>query len=149
MKRLIVTPKSKGNTYNVASYMAQKSGAKLFVTSSGQPEDLSRYDEIILCSGVYAGKAHAGLLKWLNRLSKDQLSQQAKFRILVTWFGRSNSNETAEKEIINALVQKRMSYDPECKDCLGGKGFIRSGHPDQADLDQAMSWLEQSGNAEE
>ncbi len=147
MKRLIITPKSKGNTYDVASYMAQKSGAQLLVTGSGQMEDLTRYDELVLCSGVYAGKAHAGLIKWLNQLSKDQLSTQARFRILVTWFGRSNSNETAEKEIMKALAQKGLTYDKNCKDCLGGKGFIRSGHPNQADLDQVMTWLTGSETA--
>ncbi len=141
MKRLIVTPKSKGNTYDVAAYMARESGAALLVTSSGQAEDLSQYDEIVLCSGVYAGKAHAGLIKWLNQLSKDQVGEKARFRILVTWFGRSNSNETAEKMIMKALKEKGLTYDPNCTDCLGGKGFIRSGHPNQKDLDRVTKWL--------
>ena len=145
MNRLIVTPKPKGNTYAVASYISQNTGANLLVTSSAQEYDLSQYDEIILCSGVYAGKAHAGLIKWINQLEKEHLSGHTKFRILVTWFGRSRSNETAEKDIINALTQKGLPYDPDCKDCFGGKGLIRSGHPNQADLDGVMNWLTKTG----
>ena len=145
MRRLIVTPKGKGNTYNVASYMSQKPDANLLVTSSAQEYDLSQYDEIILRSGVYGGKAQVGLIKWVNQLEREHISGHTKFRIFVTWFGRSNSNETAEKEIMDALAKKGLSYDPDCKDCLGGKGFIRSGHPNQADLDGVMKWLTKRG----
>ena len=145
LRRLIVTPKPKGNTYNVASYMSQKTGADFFVTNSAQEYDLSQYDEIILCSGVYGGKAHAGLINWVNQLEREHISGHTKFRILVTWFGRSNSNETAEKEIMDALAKKGLSYDPDCKDCLGGKGFIRGGHPNQADINRVMSWLMKTG----
>lgn len=61
---LIVSPKKEGNTYQVASYLKANSDAEMYAIDGGWKPDLDKYEHIVLCSGVYAGKIHRELIAW-------------------------------------------------------------------------------------
>ena len=46
MSALLVCPKSKGNTFNVCSYVANNSDAELLVLNQSQANDLKKYMSI-------------------------------------------------------------------------------------------------------
>jgi len=51
MSVLIVSPKGKGNTYNLSCYIAKNIGAELLVLEKKEERDWKDYDSIILSSG--------------------------------------------------------------------------------------------------
>ena len=101
--------------------------------------DLKSYDVIILSSGVYGGRPHAGLVRWLENIQKDDIADNTAFYIFMTWIGRGKSDRSAV-DVINHILQKTGNkLEPDYISCYGkGMGFIRSGHPNQADREKVL-----------
>ncbi len=142
MKNLIVCPKSKGNTYNVAQYMEEHSDANILVLENEQLRDFTEYKQIILCSGVYGDKIHTNLSEWLKKIDSSMFCNDVKFYVFFTWFGRGASDKNAFNEAKELLNSKGLYCDDNYGSCYGGMAFIRRGHPDKEDLDYAVIWLE-------
>ncbi len=138
---LIVCPKEKGNTCKVARHLAEKSGADLLILQHQQSVDLQKYSHIVVCSGVYGDKIHAALAEWLEALDPGQLRQDVTFDIFLTWFGRGKSDAHAAKQVRNILENKGLSCREGHGRCRGGKFLLFRGHPNQADLENALAWL--------
>lgn len=141
MSDSIVCPKASGNTYRVAEHLQKQSHAELLVLERNSLTDLWKYDQIYLCTGIYAGKVHKNLSNWLRMLNPEKLRYDVTFHIFLTWFGRGSSDKSAFNEIATILQEKGLSCDDEYASCYGGMSFIRKGHPDDTDLQKAAAWM--------
>ena len=141
MSVLLVCPKSKGNTFNVCSYVANNSDAELLVLNQNQVNDLKKYKSIILCSGVYGGEVHKDLLRWLNQIERTLIHENAKVYVFLTWFGRGQSDKSAIKGVKNIIKEKKMSLENDYMTCYGGRWIIRYGHPNKEDCEKVLNWV--------
>lgn len=141
MSDLIVCPKASGNTYRIADYLKKQTGADLLVLEGNGTADLSRYDDVYLLTGIYAGKVHKNLSKWLRELKDEEVSGKPAFHVFLTWIGRGSSDQTAFNEVQTILNEKGATCDSDFESCYGGMAFIRKGHPDQQDMNQALAWM--------
>lgn len=142
MSVLLVCPKSKGNTFNVCSYVANNSDAELSVLNQSQVNDLKKYTSIILCSGIYGGEVHKDLLRWLNQIERTSIHKNAKIYMFLTWFGRAQSDKSATDEVKNILKKKKLSLENDYMTCYGqGMWIIRHGHPNKKDCERVLNWV--------
>ena len=141
MSLLIVCPKSKGNTYNLSRYIVNNSDAELFVINKNETSDLKKYKSIILCSGVYGDKVHKDLIGWLGQIEKTSINENAKFYMFLTWFGRGQSDKNAIKEVKNILGKNNLNLEDDYMTCYGGKGIIRSSHPNKEECERVLNWV--------
>ena len=142
MRALLVCPKSKGNTFNVCSYVANNSDAELSVLKQSQVNDLKKYMSIILCSGVYGGKVHKDLLRWLNQIERTSIHENAKIYVFLTWFGVGQSDKSAIRGVNNILEEKKISLESDYMTCYGKKMvFIRYSHPNKEDCEKVLNWV--------
>jgi 8-oxo-dGTP pyrophosphatase MutT (NUDIX family)/flavodoxin len=142
MKTVVICPKAKGNTFTVCSYAARETGADLKILSRDTDLNLSDYDGIIFGSGVYAGKLHKSLSVLLGTLKKDAVKPGCRLYLFLTWFGRGHSDSDAFREAGHILSENGLLLEPDTASCFGaGFGFIRTGHPDEADLRNMLTWV--------
>jgi menaquinone-dependent protoporphyrinogen IX oxidase len=119
LSALLVCPKSKGNTFNVCSYVANNSDAELSVLNQSQVNNLKKYTSIILCSGLIGGKVHNDLLRWLNQIERTSIHENAKIYVFLTWIGRGQTDKSAIEEVKNILEKKKMSLENDYMTCYG------------------------------
>ena len=142
MSALLVCPKNKGNTFNVCSYVANNSDAELLVLNQSQVNDLKKYMSIILCSGVYGGKVHKDLLRWLNQIERTSIHENARIYVFLTRFGVGQSDKSAIKGVKKILEEKKMSLENDYMTCYGkGMGIIRHSHPNKEDCERVLNWV--------
>ena len=142
MNALLVCPKSNGNTYAVCHYVVSRSDAELLLLDPRQADDLKEYTSIFLCSGVYGGSVHRDLLRWLDRIDKTSINDNAKIFVFLTWFGRGQSDRTAMRGVKRILEEKHLHLESDYMACFGqGLGFIRHGHPNEEDCIAALNWV--------
>lgn len=132
-----------GNTRKVAEAMAQAVGADLFdaVQACEAKASLSSYDVIGFGSGIYFGKHHESLLKFV--LSLD-LAGKRVFAFSTSGIGSSRAN----RGLLDLLKQKGANIlgDFACKgyDTFGPfklVGGIAKGHPSEKDLERAREFV--------
>lgn len=138
---LIVSPKKKGNTYDVASYLKANNDADMYVIDGGWTPDLRKYRHIVLCSGIYADKVHKLLSEWIKEINIKELTEDTKFHLFLTWFGRCKSDAHAMKDVAKVMEEKGLSFNDSYGSCYGGNFLIRSGHPDGVDFKYAQEWM--------
>jgi flavodoxin len=142
MNVLLVCPKSKGNTFNVCSYVANNSDAELLVINQSEVNDLKKYMSIILCSGVYGGEVHKDLLRWLNHIERTSIHKNAKIYVFLTWLGVGQSDKSAIRGVKNILEEKKMSLENDYMTCYGkGMIIIRYSHPNKEDCEKVLDWV--------
>ncbi len=143
MKTVFICPKVKGNTGNLCSYAARKTGSDLFLLEQDDIFSLLKYDRIVLASGVYGGKLHKQLSSILKRFRKEDLKTSCKIYIFLTWFGRSHSDRDAFQEAKEILNTKGIILESDTFSCFGaGFCFIRHGHPDKNDRARLLEWVQ-------
>lgn len=144
MKKLIISTKESGNTFEVCRYVASNSDVDLMVTGKMKKFDLNCYDIIILASGVYLGHVHKNILAWINSIEKNTISTKAKVYIFLTWFGRGNSDKLAFTEVEHLLRDKGIKLEDNYMKCFGkGMGLIRTSHPNEEDYNNVFMWTNQ------
>ena len=142
MSVLLVCPKSRGNTFDVCSYVADNSDAELLVINQSEVTDLKKYKSIILCSGVYGDQIHRVLWRWLGKIEKTSIHENAKIYMFLTWLGRGQSDQAAVKEVKSVLEKKRVSLEDDYITCHGRQlGIIRYGHPNEEDCEKVLNWV--------
>lgn len=142
MTALIICPKGRGNTYSVAVHMKKALGADLLALEVGSRPDFSQYEDIVLATGVYGGKGHRDLLQWLKLLEPERFGPNVRFHILLTWFGRGRSDQSAVNSINRVLARKGWKAEADIHTCPGGKLFIQRGHPNEQDIREAVDWMD-------
>ncbi|NLL62908.1 MAG: hypothetical protein GX241_01490 [Ruminococcaceae bacterium] len=141
MKKLIVCPKSSGNTHKVCDYVSKRSDFELEVVGSNNNTDLKECEVLILSSGVYGGHAHKNLLNFVKNLKSNNVNPDVKIYLFLTWFGMGSSNEAARKEINDLLAQNGLKLEEEYINCYGqGMVIIKRNHPDYNDKEKVLTW---------
>jgi len=142
MKKLIVCSKQTGNTYKVCSYVSSNSDVKLKIVSSTTKYDLPYYDVIILASGVYGGRVHKNILKWINSIKNNTINSKTKVYIFLTWLGRGNSDKVAFNGVNNLLREKGLKLEENYTKCFGKSfGLIRNSHPNEEEYKNVLLWV--------
>ena len=141
MRKLFICPKQSGNTFAVCDYVSKHSDIDLKFVNEQELFQLDEYETIIFCSGVYMGKAHKNLTKWLENIAKNQIGKNTKFYMFMTWFGRGKSDMDVFKKIDFDLKKIDAKLEDNYSTCFGqGMGIIRRGHPDNADFEKILTW---------
>ena len=140
MNSLLVCPKSRGNSFRIARHIADNTESDLMILNQNPDINLQKYTTVILCSGVYGGKVHNTLMKWLSELEKNQFNPDTHFELLLTWFGRGHSDQHASNKVKTLLEKKDILIDSDYIACYGGKLFIRPTRPNKEDYDKILSW---------
>lgn len=142
MKKLLICPKKSGNTFSVCDYLSKHAEMDLKILSKQNDIHLKEYDTIILSSGIYMGKAHINLMKWLESISEEQINPDTKFYMFVTWFGRGESDKTVFRKIDSTLKKADAKLEENYSSCFGqGMGLVQIGHPNAADLEKILNWV--------
>ncbi len=142
MRKLFVCPKQSGNTYTVCNYVSKHADIDLKIVNKQEIFRLDEYKTIILCSGVYMGKAHINLTKWLKNIEKNQIGKNTKVYMFMTWFGRGNSDRNVLEKIDFDLKRIDAKLEDNYSTCFGqGMGIIRIGHPDNTDFENILTWV--------
>ena len=143
MKTLIVyTSVHHQNTEKVAKVMAEELNADLVSPENVQPGTLAGYDLIGFGSGIYFGKHHKTLLRFVESL--PPVTKKRAFVFSTSGDGKIHHNALKER-----LVNKGYSLADEfcCKgwDTVGPLklfGGINKGRPDQNDLAAARAFAQ-------
>lgn len=136
MRKLIICPKSLGNTYKVCRCVSDNSNIELKVVNESTKIDLTEYDVIILASGVYGGRIHKNILKWFNNSEKSN----AKIYVFLTWIGRGKSDKTALNKLKNVATQKGIKLEDNYINCYGKMSILRKSHPNKKDCEKVLLW---------
>ena len=126
------------NTEKIAKAMAEELGADLVPIGQAQPETLTAYDLIGFGSGIYAGKFHHALLRFVEMLPTVAEKQAFLFS---TCGIRGTQWHAAFKEL---LANRGFSVVGEFS-CKGWDtvsflklfGGINKGRPNEEDLEEA------------
>ena len=143
MKTLIVyTSVHHQNTEKVAEVMAAELEADLTPTGNAKPETLAAYDLIGFGSGIYFGKHHKTLLRFVETL--PHVAQKQVFVFSTSGDGKMHHAALREK-----LVNKGFVIVDEfcCRgwDTVGPLklfGGINKGRPDENDLAGARAFAQ-------
>ena len=143
MKTVIVyTSVHHQNTEKVAKVMAEALEAELIPVANAKPETLATYDLIGFGSGIYFGKHHKTLLRFVEAL--PPVTQKKAF--VVSTSGDGKMHHTALKE---KLASRGFLVVDEfcCKgwDTVGPLklfGGINKGRPDENDLAAARDFAQ-------
>lgn len=139
----IIKSKHKKNTLKIAEAMAEVSPITVCDVNEAENYDLMQYDIIGFGSGITAGKFSNEVFKFIVRHIKD-LSNVFVF-------------STSAKGKIEYNSELETYLNNNCKNVLGSfacKGYcnwfifaliggISKGHPDEADTDNAKSFIKQ------
>ena len=143
MKTLIVyTSVHHQNTEKVAEVMAAELEADLTPTGNAKPETLAAYDLVGFGSGIYFGKHHKTLLRFV-----ETLPPVAQKRVFV--FSTSGDGKMHHAALKEQLVNKGFVIVDEfcCRgwDTVGPLklfGGINKGRPDENDLAGARAFAQ-------
>ena len=143
MKTLIVyTSVHHQNTEKVANVMAAELEADLTPTGNAKPETLAAYDLVGFGSGIYFGKHHKTLLRFVETL--PPVTQK---RVFV--FSTSGDGKVHHAALKDKLVNKGFVIVDEfcCRgwDTVGPLklfGGINKGRPDENDLAAARAFAQ-------
>jgi len=142
MSKLLICPKSNGNTFNVCSYISEKENIDLKILNSNEKIILSKYNKIILSTGVYGGRPHSNLVKWLKSIDKEDIAENTEFFIFMTWFGRGKSDKNVIKKINSLLKKVDKKLEDNYITCLGKNMLIiRYKHPNKLEFKEVLNWI--------
>lgn len=143
MKTAIVYySKHHGNTKKLLDFIAKKEDVTLVDVSSNPITDLSSYDRIGFASGIYYSKFHKSLLSYAEKY----LPEKKDTFFLFTY----GAEKTGYTKAITEAVKKHQGNILGEFGCFGFNTFgpfkliggIAKGHPDQTDLDRALSFYQ-------
>ena len=128
-----------GNTERVARAMADALGARMVKPADISPGELAQYDLIGFGSGIYFGRHHRRLRRFVKRL--PSMSKSAFV------FSSCGANRNQNRGLVGLLARKGFSIrgDFFCPgfDTMGPLFFIgglKRGHPDARDLEAAREF---------
>jgi flavodoxin len=143
-KSIVIYASSTGNTEKVAKVVSDElacSSVKLNEEFNYNDINLKEYDLVIIGTGIYAGKPHKNLIKFLKSIDEKT---SKKFGLFITWFGRANGDKQVFNTCKQILVEKNQILIEDYFQCYGkGFVFIKKGHPNQEELLGAKNWAKE------
>lgn len=128
-----------GNTKKLVDKIAHECGVDLIDAILQLKADLSEYDRIGFASGIYFSKFHQNVMKFAS----ENLPNNKKVFLICTYGGNANY-----KSLEDILKEKKADIIGKfgCKgyDTFGPfklVGGIAKGHPDEKDLETAVSFV--------
>ncbi|MBD3107491.1 flavodoxin [Bacillus sp. AGMB 02131] len=133
-----------GNTKKVLDAIAAQEDVDLIELPGGEHTDLSGYDILGFASGTYKGEFHPAVTYFIRQY-KPAHGQRAF--VLSTHGGKKESAEEEVKELLEQVGLPVIG----CWSCRGFDtygpfkliGGIAKGHPNQADLEDAVTFFEE------
>lgn len=132
-----------GNTKKIAEKIGEVLGAELKKPNEVKPDELGNYDLVGFGSGIYFGKFHALILKFIDSL--PDMAGKGAF----VFSTHGSSMEGYNKGFIKILTQKKFKvlgdYDCQGFDTFGPFkliGGLAKGHPNENDLKRAGEFAE-------
>ena len=139
--RIILCPKSWGNTRKIGNAIAAEGGWEILRITGKEALDLSAYEDVIICSGIYWGKPQKRLIRFIQRLKNGQ--GPGKVHVLLTWVGRGESDQKVFSRIEKELSEKGIPVSKEyMKVYAHSFGVFHIGKPDQKDIEACIRWAE-------
>jgi len=136
-----------GNTEKIAKKIGEVLGADLKKPNEVKPEDLANYDLIGFGSGIYMGKFHASMLKFIDTL--PELAGKKVFLFCthgapkVNW---ANAIEEKFKEKNFNLIGKFACRGFDTFGPFKLFGGLAKGRPNEKDLSAATAFAEKLKN---
>ena len=142
MKTLIVyTSVHHQNTENVAKVMAEALEADLISVANAKPEMPANYDLVGFGSGIYFGKHHKTLLKFVEML--PPVTQKQAFLFSTCGDGKINHHAALKEKLVNkgfAVVDEFCCRGWDTVGPLKLFGGINKGRPDENDRAAARAF---------
>ena len=142
MKTLIVyTSVHHQNTENVAKVMAEALEADLISVANAKPEMPANYDLVGFGSGIYFGKHHKTLLKFVEML--PPVTQKQAFLFSTSGDGKINHHAALKEKLVNkgfAVVDEFCCKGWDTVGPLKIFGGINKGRPDENDRAAARAF---------
>lgn len=137
--KIILCPKEKGNTRKICEEIAKEDNWKLITITGNESIDISKYDCVILASGVYGGLPHKNLLTFIRNLKEEY--KPKKFNLLLTWLGRGKSDQAAYNRLEKECSNKNILISSDYKKTLGRAfGVIHNRRPNNQDIESCIKW---------
>ncbi len=144
MKTLIVCSSvHRGNTLKIAKAMADVLGAEVLKPDEVDMTSFYQYDLIGFGSGIYAGRFHKSILKFIENLSSSK--GRKAFVFSTSWRLKKEYNE----RIKNTLADKGFNVidNFSCKgfNCFGPFrliGGLNKGRPNEEDIEKAADFAQ-------
>ncbi len=105
--------------------------------------DLAQYQNMVIGSGVRAGKVYGKALKFLEN---DLTGKKVAFFVSSAWAGTPGSYETAKARFVEKTLAKYPKINPVSTEAFGGRiKYIRKTMVDNTDLAKVEAWAEELG----
>ncbi len=127
----VIYQSRRGNTRKVAEAIAEVCGVKAI--DINEPSPLGDTDLLFVGMGVYAGKADASVMDYLDNLPAGKIRGAALFSTSATGTDRT---ELA----VNLLEHKQITVYPKHLLLKGKFLWMNKGKPDEAELEQARKF---------
>ncbi len=131
MKISIIYYSKLGHSKKIARAIAQELDVQAY--DIRENPQLTNVDLLYVVSGIYGGKSAPELLEFLRTLD-----QQVKRAVLLT---SSGGKTTRAAEVRTALTELDIPVAEEEFTCQGAIFFFGMGHPDKADLQNAIQFV--------
>lgn len=132
-----------GNTKKLVDAIAGKHEVELIDAMEAQDADLSAYDMIGFASGIYFGKFHKSVLQF----AEDHLPEKKNVFLIYTSGAPQGDFSKAMEEIVSAKHANVLgTYSCQGYDTFGPfklVGGIAKGHPNNADVQDAVEFYEE------
>ena len=108
-----------------------------------KPLDLTWYQNIVIGSGVRAGKVYGKALKFLKN---DLVSKKVAFFVSSAWAGTPGSYEDAKARFVDKTLAKYLKIEPVSTEAFGGRiRYFRKTMVDNTDPTKVETWAEELG----
>jgi flavodoxin len=143
MKSIVLYSTKSGNTEKVAKAIADELTCPCVKVTPNYDVfslDLDAYDIVFIGTGIYKGQPHQDLLHYLQTANIKGKKQFALFMTCFGW-GKGIADRNVIDTLTDALQSKGQRLLANHYSCFGGGlGFVKRGHPDKQELDEAKAW---------
>jgi hypothetical protein len=97
---------------------------------------------LFIIGGIYADKSDPAMIAYIKRLERNKVNKVA----LIT---SCASNKTKQDIVRDTLLRNNIEVLPEEFICKGSFLFMGLGHPNETDINNAVSYAKNIANIEE
>jgi flavodoxin len=135
MKIAILYYTKLGHSKKIAQAIAKEFQIKAYDIRTN-PE-LNQVDMLYIVSGIYGGRSDPELISYLRTLDRQQINQA----FLIT---SSGGKTTPAADVRIVLAEQGIPVADEEFTCQGAILFVGMGHPNKADIQNAISFVRQT-----
>ena len=142
MKAIVLYSTKSGNTQKVAEEIASELNCESMRITKSNPTpnvDLSKYDLIVIGTGIHAGNPYDDIEAYLKGIS---LKNQNTFAFFLTWGGAGKTNQIVMAKIKAILESKNQIFVNDFYSCYGKWRFLKRGHPNSEELKASRVWIQ-------